>query len=182
MIKGVISVPKKVITGAFNILFSFSDAVDFTVDNFSIQTLSGDRLGDPRDNLKGKGNHYVFQCYIPTGRCGRSRVVLDHPQVDDAAVDIEYDTVKVVNATWGTPLRSPQKTEIPVSFDCPLRHLRKRNFRLSQALPFQLYVVDEDYKLVIPKRIEGVLSVRVLGNVVKESGVEGYIAESVLEV
>ena len=97
-------------------------------------------------------------------------------------VEIAYDTVKVVKATWGTPVVSPQKTEIPISFDAPLQHLRKRNFRLSQALPFQLYRFGEGYKIVIPKRIQGVLSVQVLGSVVKESGVEAVIAESILEV
>ena len=85
MIRGVITTPSETITGAFNIIFSFAENVDFTADNFRIETLSGDPLGDPRDTLKGKGNHYMFQCYIPTAKYGRSRISLQLPGVSGKA-------------------------------------------------------------------------------------------------
>ena len=182
MIRGVITAPSETITGAFNIRFAFSEWVDLTADDIQIETLLGDPLGDPRDTLKGKDNHYMLQCYIPTAKRGMSRVSLKLAGVTAKPVDIEYDTVKAVIAEWGVPVKKGLRTEIPISFDAPLQHLRKRNFRLSQPLPFQLFLDGEGYRLVVSKRIEGVLSVRVLGSVVKESGVEGYIAESVLEV
>ena len=180
MIRCVITVPQKVITGAFNILFSFPQEVFLTTDDFRIEAVEGDPLGDPRDNLKGGGKHWVFQCYIPDARNGRSRVVLDMRGFSATLVEIIYDTVRTVQVEWGTPALMEGKVEIPVSFDFPLRHLRKRNFRLSEALPFQVYRKDAAYVLIVQRTVG--FSVTAFGHVVKASGVEGYIEESTLEV
>ena len=178
MVRCVISAPKKIITGAFNILFSFSEDVDFTTDNFRIEMLSGDPLGDPRDRLKGKANHYMFQCYIPVAKYGRSRISLDMLDAWAEPVEIEYDTVRVVKAEWGTLVRKRQGVEIPVSFDTPLKHLRKRNFLISKSMPFQLYRRGDAYVVSVQNR--GVpFSIEVAGLITKASGVDGYIEKSV---
>ena len=178
MVRCVISAPKKIITGAFNILFSFSEDVDFTTDDFRIETLSGDPLGDPRDRLKGIANHFMFQCYIPTAKYGKSQVSLDMPGVSVEPVEIGYDTVRVVKATWGTPVVSLQKTDVLVLFDTPLQHLRKRNFLISKAMPFKIYRRGDGYLVSVQNR--GVpFSIEVAGLITKASGVDGYIEKSV---
>ena len=184
MIRSVITVPKGVITGAFNILFSFAEDVDLRVENFRIETLSGDPLGhDPRNSLKkGNGDHYMFQCYIPKQIYGKSRVFLDLEGAFAKPVDIVYDTINGVWVEWGVPVRVGQKTEIPVSFHVPLRHLRKRNFRFSRAMPFQLYASDTNgYRLVIFNR-DNKFSVTAHGTVTKATGVDSFIRRSILEV
>ena len=182
MIRCVITAPQKVITGAFNILFSFPQEVYLTTDDFRIETLSGDPLGDPRDCLKGEGRHWMCQCYVPTGRSGRSLISLEMRGFLSDLIEIEYDTVNSVMATLLAPVERGRKTEISLFFNYPLQHLRKRNFKFSQPTPFQLYRDGELYKLVFSKRGEGALSVRVLGGVVKQNGVEAVIEESILEV
>ena len=183
MIRGVITAPSRVIRGAFNIRFAFSEWVDLTAADIQIETLLGDALGDPRDRiLQGDNYHYVLQCYIRSAKQGFSRVSLKLPGVSVEPVDIEYDTVKVVTAKWGVPVKKGLLTEIPVAFDAELQHLRKRNFRFSQPLPFQLHRSGDDYCLRISKRFASPLSVFVFGSVVKANEVEAVIEESVLEV
>lgn len=177
----VITAPKRFITGAFNILFSFPEEVSLTVDDFRIETLWGDDLGDPRDNLKGGGRHWSFQCYIPENRYGRSRVTLAMLGYSAFPADVMYDTIRSVQIQWGTPILTERTIEIPVWFDYPLQHLRKRNFRISGVGQFQIYRTDGEYLLVIQKRDVG-FSVTALGQVVKINGVQAYITESVLEV
>lgn len=178
----VITVPQKIVTGAFNILFSFSEAIDFRVEDFDVDRLFGDPLGDPRDNLKGNGNHWVFQCYLPFDRRGRSRVSLNLSDVTSRPVEVDYDTIRTVRATWLTPVQMDKTTEVILFFDSPLRHLKKRHFRLSRPLPFQIYRVGDAYKIVIQGRVSHALSVSVSGSVVKANGAQGYIEESVLEI
>ena len=183
MIRGVITAPSRVIKGAFSIRFAFSEWVDLTADDIQIETLLGDALGDPRDYLlQGDNHHYVLQCYIRSAKQGFSRVSLKLPGVSVEPVDIEYDTVKVVKAKWGVPVKKGLVTEIPVAFDAELQHLRKRNFRFSEALPFQLHRLGDDYCLRISKRFESPLLVGVRGSVVKANEVSAEIAYSVLQV
>ena len=181
MVRCVINVPSGTITGAFNILFAFSEPFGIIVEDIQVKTLEGDSLGDPRDTLRGSGNHYMLQCYVPPNTRGKSEIALEVPGLVVAnPVIVEYDTVKVVKAEWGTPVVKGQTTEIPIAFDADLRHLRKRNFRLSPAVPYQIYHLDGGYRLSV--RRSGGFSVAVMGNVVKTNGVEALIQESVLEV
>ena len=182
MIQCVLTVPQKVITGAFNILFSFAQEVYLTRDDFRIETLEGDPLSDPRDCLKGQGKHWMCQCYVPTGIAGKSLIWFEMKGFSTRIIEIEYDTVKTVEATWLDPIVEGQKRTLPLFFNYPLRHLRKRNFRFSQPTPFQLYRAGDLYQIVFSKKVEGGLSVQVGGSVVKQNGVEAVIAESVLEV
>ena len=145
-----------------------------------MKVLEGDSLGDPRDLLTGRANHYMLQCYVPPNTRGKSEVSLDVPGLVVAnPVIIAYDTLKVVNAEWGTPVFQGV-TEIPIAFDAELRHLRKRNFQLSPAVPYQIYQLDDGYRLSV--RRSGGFSVAIMGHVVKTNGVEAVIKESVLEV
>ena len=106
MIRGVITAPNRVIRGAFSIRFAFSEWVNLTTDDIHIETLLGDALGDPRDCLlQGDNHHYILQCYIRSAKQGFSRVSLKLPGVSVEPVDIEYDTVKVVTAKWGVPIK-----------------------------------------------------------------------------
>ena len=181
MILGVITVPQKTIIGTFNIIFSFQHPLIFSMADVEIETLLGDALGDSRDCLTKAGDtHYMFQCYIPTGKCGKSRISVNLPDVSVKPVEIVYDTKRVVVATWGTPVKEVNVVHLPVSVDASLRILKKRNFRLSPAVPYQLYRVGTAYQLLITGPFQG--SVTISGNVVKTNGVEAYIQESVLEV
>ena len=182
MIPCVITVPQEVIRGAFNILFSFPQEVYMVRDDFRIETVSGDPLGDPRDCLKGEGKHWMCQCYVPTGIAGKSLVYLDMRGFASELIEIQYDTDPSVEATWFKPVVNGDKIEISLFFNYPLRHLHKRNFKFSQPTPFQLYRDGILYKIVFYKKIEGRLSVKVGGAVVKQNGVKSVIEDSVLEV
>ena len=181
MIHCVINAPEKTITGAFTILFAFSLSFEgFFAEDIQVKTIEGDPLGDPRDNLKGRGNHYALQCYVPPNTYGKSEISLDIPDVAVKPVEIVYDTVKVVSPEWGTPVVRGSITEVPITFDVPLRHLRKRHFRLLPAVPYQIYRSDQGYRLSVKRR--GGFSVTVRGQVIKSNGVESVIKKSVLEV
>ena len=93
----------------------------------------------------------------------------------------QYDTVKVVNASFGTPIKRGRKIEIPVSLDTPIQHLKKLNFRFSRATPFQLYGTSDSYSLVLPDKGKP-LTVSVFGPVQKTNGIDVKIIENVLEV
>ena len=181
MIKCVINAPEKTITGAFTVLFAFSHPFRFIVDHIQVKTIEGVPLGDPRDNLKkGNDKHYALQCYVPPNTRGKSEISLDVPGVSVIPVEIMYDTMKVVVPEWGTPVVRGLATEVPLTFDAPLRHLRKRNFRLLPAVRYQIYRSDQGYKLSVKRR--GGFSVIVSGQVIKSNGVEATIKRSVLEV
>ena len=181
MVRCVITAPTTIITGAFNILFAFSEPFWFIFEDIRVKVLEGDSLGDSRDMLHGSGNHYMLQCYVPPDRLGRSEISLDIPGLVTASpVEITYDTVKSVAPEWGRPVVRGLFTEVPITFDVPLRHLRKRHFRLSPAVPYQIYRTDDGYRLSVKRH--GGFSVRVAGEVVKLNGVQAFIEKSVLEV
>lgn len=181
MIKCVINAPEKTITGAFTVLFAFSQPFGGVIaEDIRVKTIEGDPLGDPRDNLKGRDNHYALQCYVPPDTRGKSEISLEFPGVLVTPVQITYDTMKVVVPEWGAPVIRGLATEVPLTFDAPLRHLRKRNFRLLPAVRYQIYRTDQGYKLSVKRR--GNFSVMVSGQVVKSNGVEATIERSVLEV
>lgn len=182
--RGVITAPTTVITGAFNVRFSFPQNVDFTADNFHVETLSGDALGDVRDHLKGNGNHYMLMCYIPTEKYGRSRVSLDL-EVDGAPVDakpveIEYDTVRSIVPVWGTPIERGNKVEIPLTLPAPVVNLDKGNFQVSVPARCHLYGSGREYQFVVSATKD--FDVMLLGRVRKENGLEAVIEATVIEV
>ena len=179
--RGVITAPIKVISGAFTVLFSFPMDVELTVDDVQVETLLGDALGHPKDNFAGKGNHYHLLCYLPDARAGRSRISVVKEGLNVTPVVIEYDTVRTVSVTWGTPFRRGGKVEIPFSFGEQVRGLTKRNFQVSYPTECQLYGSGDTYSLVIPKARPR-FTVSVSGTVQKVNGVQAVIAETVLEV
>ena len=181
MIRCIITV-QKVVSGTFNILFSFPQEVYLTTDDFRIDLIEGDPLGDPRDKLTGSGKHWMCQCYLPTGIHGKSRIVLDMRGFSARPVEIEYDSMRTITATWLEPVITDQKTELSISFSCPLQHLRKINFKFSKPVSFQLYRVGELYQLVLSKKIRRGFSVTVGGKVVKQNGLKAVIEDNVLEV
>ena len=179
--KGVITVPSGIITGAFNILFDFIRPIDLTAADVVVETLEGDGLGHAKDTFGGSGASYHILCYIPDARSGKSRISVVKDGLIVEPVIVEYDTVKTVRATWGTPISRGTKVEIPISFDVAIEHLKKRHFTFSGfPVPFQLYGSGDTYSLVLPKRTG--LTVTVSGAVRKSNGIRAEIQETLLEV
>lgn len=179
--RGVISTPRGVITGAFNIRFAFQQDVDLTADDVVVMQIEGDALGHPKDTFGGRGKDYHILCYIPDARKGRSRISVIKDGVDVSPVFVEYDTVRTVIATFGTPIKRGSKVEVPVTFDSPVRNLKKRNFQVTPSSPFQLYGSDADYTLSVANKGRA-FSVAVAGSVVKANGVRADIQETVIDV
>lgn len=181
--KGVITAPKNIITGAFTMLFSFIRPVDLTVDDILVETLAGDALGCPKDNFGGSGADYHILCYIPDARSGKSRISVRKEGLDVAPVEITYDTVRTVRATWGTPIPRGTKVEIPIAFDVAIQNLKKRNFRLSTPGPYQLYGAETAYSLLMPRVLaDQGLTLTVFGTVRKYNGIRADIQATLLEV
>ena len=181
MIKGVISAPRKIITGAFNVRFTFQREIELTAADVVVDTLEGDALGHTKDSFGGGGADYHILCYIPDVRKGRSRISVVNPDFDVVSVIVEYDTVRTVGMTFGTPMKRGSKIEIPVSFDTPIQNLTKRNFQVSYPSACQLYGTGDSYSLVIPKARDR-FTVTVSGLIQKMNGVQAVVAETVLEV
>lgn len=182
--RGVITAPKKVITGAFTLLFSFPSDMVLTAADIQVETIEGDALGHAKDNFGGSGNHYHLLCYLPDARAGKSRFSVTKAGVDVKPVVVEYDTVRTVIATWGTPVKRNRNIEIPVTFDTPIKRLRKQHFRVSEPrCPCQLYGSGDAYDLVVsPARGLTRFRVTLSGTVEKTNGLEAVIEANVLEV
>lgn len=181
--KGVITAPKQIITGAFNIRFGFIRPIELTAADITVETLEGDALGHTKDSFGGSGANYHILCYLPDGRSGKSRISVNKAGLEVEPVEIEYDTVRTVIATWGTPISRGSKVELPISFGVAIENLKKRNFRLSIPAPFQLYGAGNTYSLIIPESIvQRGVSVTVLGTVRKANGIRAEIESAVLEV
>ena len=178
--KGVITAPQEMITGAFNIRFGFIRPIELTAADITVETLEGDALGHTKDSFGGSGANYHVLCYVPDARSGKSRISVVKDGLIVEPVEIEYDTVRTVRATWGTPIQRGAKVEIPISFGVAIENLKKRNFTFSCACPFQLYGSGDAYSLVVPNRTGQ--TVTVSGAVRKLNGVRAEIEETVLEV
>ena len=189
MVRCVMTAPRKTVIGKSNIRLTFArDIQGLDLSNVKIETVSGDAIGDNIRVWGKEGNWYVT-CKIPDNCIGRSEVSLTGSvianggleTIDARTVRIAYDTVKVVNASFGTPIKRGRKIEIPVSLDTPIQHLKKLNFRFSPATPFQLYGTGDSYSLVLPDKRKQ-LKVSVFGPVQKTNGIDVKIIENVLEV
>lgn len=179
--KGVITAPRGIITGAFNVRFDFIRPIDLTAADVVVETLEGDALGHGKDSFGGRGASYHILCYLPDARSGSSRISVVKDGLVVEPVIVEYDTVKTVRATWGTPIPRGTKLEIPISFSVAIEHLKKRHFTFSEpGFPFQLYGSGDTYSLVLPNRTE--FTVTVSGAVRKANRVRAEIQESLLEV
>jgi len=179
--RGVITAPNKIITGAFTLLFSFPSDIDLTAADIQVETLEGDALGHAKDSFRGRGNHYHLLCYLPDERAGKSRFSVTKPGVDVAPVVVEYDTVRKVVATWGTPVKQNRKIEVPLSFDASIRRLRKQHFLLFKRHQFQVYGTGDTYQLVV-SAADAPFRVVVSGTVQKTNGLQAVIVPSVVEV
>ena len=173
--KGVITVPKQIITGAFNVRFDFIRPIDLMAADVTVETLEGDALGHEKDSFGGSGASYHILCYLPDARSGRSRISVVKDGLDVEPVIVEYDTVKMVRATWGTPIPRGTKVELPISFGVAIQNLKKRNFRFSPAIPFYLYGSGDAYTLSIIAK-ETRVSIR--GLVKKSNGTDAVIVAS----
>ena len=178
--KGVITAPKQIITGAFNIRFDFIRPIELVAADVTVETIKGDPLGHGKDSFGGSGAHYHLLYYLPDGRSGKSRISVDKAGLEVEPVIVEYDTVQTVRATWGTPIQRGTKVELPISFGVAIEALRKRNFTFSCPCPFQLYGSGDAYSLVVPNRTG--LTVTVSGAVRKTNGIRADIQETTLEV
>lgn len=179
--EGVIAAPRKIITGAFSVLFTFVRGVDLTRDGVQVETLEGDALGHPKDSFGGSGVNYYMLCYLPDERQGRSRISVSNFAVP--SVVVEYDTLCWLTPVWGVPFQRNGHIEIPITFPQPIRQLKKRNFTLSRPLPFQIYGSDAVYSVVIPGTIgTDPFTITVSGIVWKASDVRAEIRRTVLEV
>ena len=179
--KGVITAPKDVITGAFTLRFAFWREIPLTMADIQVETLEGDALGHKKDCLAGSGQNYYILCYLPEGRKGKSRISVGKDGFEVPPVIVEYDTIRTVRATYGTPIKQNGKIEIPVSFDAPIQHLKKRNFRLSVPAPFQLYGSEDTYRVVLPER-NSPFGITVSGRVRKQNGIRASIIETRLQL
>ena len=177
--KGVITAPKEIITGAFNIRFDFIRPIELTAADITVKTIAGDPLGHAKDSFGGSGASYYILCYIPDARSGSSRISVTKEGVDVVPVEITYDTIKTVRATRGTPIQRGNKIEIPISLDAPIQNLKKRNFCLVPPGRFQLYGADESYSLIVPSQT---VTVSILGTVRKKNGLVSTIAPTQIEV
>ena len=182
--RGVITAPKKVVTGAFTLLFSFPSDIDLTPADIQVETIEGHALGHAKDNFGGSGKHYHLLCYLPDERSGKSRFSITKAGVNVKPVVVEYDTVRTVTATWGTPVKRNRQIDIPVTFDTPIKRLRKQHFSVSEPrCPCQLYGRGDAYELVVsPSRAVTRFQVTISGTVQKVNGLEAVIEETVLEV
>lgn len=178
--KGIITVPKKVITGAFTMLLTFIRELELTAADVHVETLEGDPLGHAKDSFGGSGRNYHLLCYLPDERSGKSRISVGKAGLEVEPVIVTYDTIRTVHATWGTPIRRGTKVEIPIAFDVAIEQLKKRNFTFSCACPFQLYGSGDTYSLVLPQRTGQ--TVTVSGAVRKMNGIRAEISETALEV
>ena len=182
--RGVITAPERVITGAWTLLFSFPSEIDLTETDIKIETLEGHALGHAKDKFGGSGKHYHLLCYLPDAKAGKSRVSVAKPGVTVEPVIIEYDTVRTVIATWGTPVQRNRNIDIPVTFDASIKRLRKQHFRVSEPkCPCQLYGRDNAYELVVsPSRAVTRFQITISGTIEKTNGLEAVIEASPLEV
>lgn len=181
--RGVITAPKKVITGAFTLLFSFPSDIILTPADIKTETLEGDALGHAKDSFGGRGKHYHCLCYLPDARAGKSRISIAKTGISVKPVIVEYDTVRTVRATYGTPVQRNGKIEIPVTFDTPIKQLRKQHFRVSEPMPSQLYGLGDAYDFVVsPSPTVTRFQITLSGTVQKTNGLQADIQETVLEV
>ena len=178
--RGVITVPQKVVTGAFTLLFSFPLDIVLTSDDISVETLEGDDLGDKKDTFGGSGKHYHLLCYIPDARAGKSLFRVSKEGVDVKPVIVDYDTRRTVAPVWGKPILRGTQVEIRVTFPIAIERLKKRNFRLSPSASFQLYGTGDTYSIVIAN--SNPRSVTVFGVVSKPSGIRVEIEQAIAEI
>ena len=180
--RGVMTAPKKVMTGAFTLRFSFPMDVDLTVDDILVETIEGDTLGHSKDNFGGRGNHYHLLCYIPDARAGKSRFSVIKNGINVNPVIVEYNTLRNVYINWGPPIVRNAKLEFPVKLDFPVKRLQKRHFSVSEPMPCQLYGSGHRYFWVVaPKPSQTAFRVSVSGTVENMSGVTVDIHQSFLE-
>ena len=118
-----------------------------------VETLEGHALGSMKDSSAVAVRITISSAISRRGRKGKSRISVVKDGFEVPPVTVEYDTIRTVRATYGTPIKQNGKIEVPVSFDTPIQHLKKRNFRLSVPAPFQLYRENGDtYRVVLPER------------------------------
>ena len=181
--RGVITAPKRVVTGAFTLLFSFPSDIPLTPADIKVETIEGDALGHVKDSFGGSGKHYHLLCYLPDARAGKSRFSVTKAGVRVEPVIVEYDTVRTVIVTWGTPVKRNRKIDIPVTFDASIKRLRKQHFRVSEPMSYQLYGQGDTYELVVsPARAVKRFRVTISGTIEKINGLRADIQENQLTV
>ncbi|MDE0014750.1 MAG: hypothetical protein OXU51_01095 [Candidatus Poribacteria bacterium] len=179
--RGVISAPRHVVSGAFTVRVDFIREVELTPADIFIETLEGDPLGHTKDAFGGAGNRYHLLCYLPVDIRGKSRFTVLGHEVEP--IEISYDTRETVDVTWGTPFRrdgKPNQIEIPISLSEPVLNLRKHNFRCSAAARCDLYGTGSEYQLVVHS--SAAFTVTATGTVEKADGLTATLTEAVIEI
>lgn len=178
--RGTIKAPRKIITGAFNIILTFQREVELTIDDIVVELIEGDPLGNIKDSFGGSGKNYHILCYVQDSIQGRSRISISG--FDVSPVEITYDTMHEIIPLWGQPFRKSNKIEIPLTFPSPIRNLRKGNFQISRSIQHYLYGSDQSYQLLLVPKTNEDFSITVSGNVEKSNGIAVSIDPTVIEV
>ena len=171
--RGNITVPKGIISGAFNIRVSLPKPVQwFSLSNILIETVAGQALGHPSDRFGGGGKDYHLLCYPPENAIGEVRFSLqgnvtvppEHTLETLAATPriLTYDTVRIVTVTFGAIVRTGKQLRLPIQLSTPVLGLTKKHFSFEQVsgtnlvgMKTYLYGSDDTYELVfVPKIID----------------------------
>ena len=163
-IRSVISVPSKIIIGAFNIRIAFGQPVEnFGASNVNIRTIVGDPIGVNYKFFGNKGSRHIL-CKMPDARVGMSEVSLTGsvdvdgtPEAIDARpVTVRYDTQRIMPAELGEVLYRKNQIVLPIRFDAAVIGLTKKHFRLTAVsgsilrnLKCYLYGSGQAYELVM---------------------------------
>ena len=171
--RGNITVPKGIISGAFNIRVSLPKPVQwFSISNILIETVSGQPLGHQSDRFGGNGKDYHLLCYPPEASIGETRFSLQGnvtvpPEntletLEAVPRTVTYDTVRIVTVTFGAVVRTPKQIRLPIQLSTPVIGLTKKHFSFEQVsgtnlegTKIYLYGSDDAYELVfVPKIID----------------------------
>lgn len=180
--KGIIVAPKKIITGAFNIRLEFIRPIELSSDDVRVETLEGAALGHTKDRFTGEGARYLMLSYPPEGAAGKSRISV--PGHDVPAVEIEYDTVREIDAVFLDPSlsESGQRVEVPVlCVGVAIQRLRKSNIEVSPGMRIQIYGEDGEWTVSV-KAKKTPVSLKTVGRVRKTNGVRASLREDTIRV
>lgn len=198
--RGVISVPNKIIIGAFDVRFSFFKPVDdFDMSNVNVDTLSGDPILDYHTfNKIGNGQGYYLTYKMPESCVGKSRISFNgevnvngiQEEIKGNYKDIEYDTDKDAAAVFGDQFYRNRAFIVPFDFPFNIIGLTKRHFNLIKVsgnvlsrLKFSLYGSENKFYLSFYPKYGGSFIIQSnQRSLVKENGIIISMIESSIEV
>ena len=197
--RGVISVPNKIIIGAFDVRFSFFNPVDnFDMSNVNVDTLSGDPILDYHTFHKiGNGQSYYLTYKMPESCVGKSRISFNgevnvngiQEDIKGNHKDIEYDTDKDVEVVFGVPVYN-RSFIVPIDFPFNIIGLTKRHFNLIKVsgnvlsrLKFSLYGSENKFYLSFYPKYGGSFIIQSnQRSLMKDNGISISMVEKSIEV